>query len=442
MNKEITNNPPKGTSDWLPEEFAIRQYIFDTWKKVCQLYGFEEYLTPLLENAQIYKAKSGEDVGNKELMIITDRAGRELAIRPEMTPSVTRLVSKIYNQEAKPIKLYSVANFFRNEKPQRGRNREFWQLNCDIFGSDSLEADREIMQMALDIMLAFKAPKNSFKLYMNSRDLIESILDLAEIKENNKLAVIRLMDKWDKMKKVDIEKTFKDINVTGDSFKLISKFMNSKNSNELLKKLPQLKKSQGLNDINIVMQKLSALGYGDYISFNPAVIRGLDYYDGLVFELFDLNKDNNRAMFGGGRYNSLADIFGQKSFSAVGFAPGDETIKLFLESWNLLKEIKKEEKYYLPLLDEGLRKETTLLAQKLREKNYNVEEGLEVSKIGKALEYANKKNIDKVIILGDKEYKEGKYKIKNMLNGEEVEINILNKGEAELNDKFKILDNI
>lgn len=442
MNKKISNNPAKGTSDWLPEEFAVRQYIFDTWKKVCQLYGFKPYLTPLLENAQIYKAKSGEDVGNKELMTIIDRAGRELAIRPEMTPSVTRLVSKIYNQEAKPIKLYSIANFFRNEKPQRGRNREFWQLNCDIFGSDSLEADREIMQIALDIMLAFKAPKNSFKLYINSRDLIESVLDLAKIKENSKLPVIRLMDKWNKLKTVDIEKAFKDINVKGDSFQLISKFMNSKDNKELLKKIPQLKNNQGLNDINIVMQKLSALGYKDYIGFDPAVIRGFDYYDGLVFELFDLNKDNNRAMFGGGRYNSLADIFGQKSFSAVGFAPGDETTKLFLETWNLLKEIKKEDKYYLPLLDDNLKKETASLAKKLRQKNYNIEEGLEVSKISKALEYANKKGFNKVIILGDKEYKEGKYKIKNMLSGEESEINSLNKGEAELNSKFKILDNI
>lgn len=405
MNKEITNNPPKGTSDWLPKEFAIRQYIFDTWKKVCQSYGFEAYLTPLLESAQIYKAKSGEDVGNKELMTITDRAGRELAIRPEMTPSVTRLVSKIYNQEAKPIKLYSVANFFRNEKPQRGRNREFWQLNCDIFGSDSLEADREIMQMALDIMLAFKAPKNSFKLYINSRDLIESVLDLAKIKDSDKMAVIRLMDKWSKMKKDDIKKAFNDINVKNDSFEIISVFMNSKDDKQLLKELPQLKDSQGLNDINTVMSKLSALGYSSYISFNPAVIRGLDYYDGLVFELFDLNKDNNRAMFGGGRYNSLADIFGQKSFPAVGFAPGDETTKLFLESWDLLGEIKKEDKYYLPLLDESLKKETALLSKKLRQDNYNVEEGLEFIKIGKALEYANKKDISKVIILADKEYK-------------------------------------
>jgi histidyl-tRNA synthetase len=419
MNKEIMNNPPKGTSDWLPEEFAIRRYIFDTWKKVCQSYGFDPYLTPLLENAQIYKAKSGEDVGKKELMTITDRAGRELAIRPEMTPSVTRLVSKIYNQEAKPIKLYSVANFLRNEKPQRGRNREFWQLNCDIFGSDSLEADREIMQMALDIILAFKAPKNSFKLYINSRDLIESVLDLAEVEDSSKVAVIRLMDKWDKMKKVDIQKAFKDINVTNKSFEIISKFMNSKDDKQLLKELPQLKNSQGLNDINTVMNKLSALGYSDYISFNPAVIRGLDYYDGLVFELFDLNKDNNRAMFGGGRYNSLADIFGQKSFPAVGFAPGDETTKLFLESWDLLGEIKKEDKYYLPLLDESLKKETALLVKTLRQENYNVEEGLEVIKVGKALEYANKKNINKVIILGDKEYKNKEYKIKDMKSGEE-----------------------
>ncbi|MFP4514498.1 MAG: histidine--tRNA ligase [Parcubacteria group bacterium] len=421
MNKEITNNPIKGTSDWLPEEFAIRQYIFDTWKKVCQSYGFDPYLTPILESAQIYKAKSGEEVGNKELMTITDRAGRELAIRPEMTPSVTRLVSKIYNQEQKPIKLYSVANFLRNEKPQRGRNREFWQLNCDIFGSDSLEADREIMQMSLDIMLAFKAPKNSFKLYINSRDLIESVLDLANIKDTNKLTVTRLMDKWNKMKSADIEKAFKDINIKKDSFEIISKFMNSQDDKELLKELPQLKSSQGLSDITIVMQKLSDLGYSDYIAFNPAVIRGLDYYDGLVFEIFDLNKDNNRAMFGGGRYNSLADIFGQKSFPAVGFAPGDETTKLFLETWDLLDQIKKEDKYYLPLLDDSLKKETALLTKKLRQENYNIEEGLEVIKIGKALEYANKKNINKVIILGDKEYKEGKYKVKDMLSGEEIE---------------------
>ncbi len=420
MKNTISNNPIKGSSDWLPEEIAVRQYIFDTWEKVCRQYGFKKYLTPLLESARIYQEKSGEDVGGKELITVTDRAGRDLAIRPEMTPSVTRLVSRIYNQEVKPIKFYSVANFFRNEKPQRGRNREFWQLNCDIFGSDSLEADREIMQMSLDMMLAFKAPKNSFKLYISSRQLIDGVLDLIKVASDKKIEVIRLMDKWDKLTSKAIKEKVDKLDLSDKSFKIISKFMTAKDSNQLLVSLPELKNNQGLKDINLIINKLSDLGYEDYISFNPAVIRGFDYYDGLVFELFDLNKDNNRAMFGGGRYNGLADIFGKESFSAVGFAPGDETTKLFLESWDLLDNIKKDDKYYLPILDDNLKIETSKLAQSLRKKGYNIEEAFVESKIGKALEYANKKGINKVVILGDREYQEGEYKIKDMNKGSEI----------------------
>ncbi|MCA9386774.1 ATP phosphoribosyltransferase regulatory subunit, partial [Candidatus Dojkabacteria bacterium] len=153
----LSNQPPKGTADWLPSEFAIRKYIFDTWREVCTRFGYEEYLTPIIESAEIYRVKSGEDVGGKELMTMFDRAEREYAIRPEMTPSVTRMVSKIYNDTPKPIRLFSIANYFRNEKPQRGRNREFWQLNFDIFGSDSINADVEIIQMAIEIMKAFGA---------------------------------------------------------------------------------------------------------------------------------------------------------------------------------------------------------------------------------------------------------------------------------------------
>jgi histidyl-tRNA synthetase len=137
----LSNKPPKGTSDWFPEEYSIRKYIFDTWRRVNVQFGYQEYLTPILETADIYRAKSGEDVGGKELLVIEDRGGRELAMRPEMTPSVTRMVSRTYMQEPKPMRLFSIANFWRNERPQRGRNREFWQLNTDIFGSVSLNAD-------------------------------------------------------------------------------------------------------------------------------------------------------------------------------------------------------------------------------------------------------------------------------------------------------------
>jgi histidyl-tRNA synthetase len=177
----LSNLPQKGTSDWTPEEFRVRKTIFDTWRKVCTSFGYQEYLCPILESADIYRAKSGEDVGGKELMSFFDQGGRELSIRPEMTPSVTRMVTRFYEQKPKPIKLFSIANFVRNEKPQRGRNREFWQLNIDTFGSNSILSDVEMLVLIIEMMLAFKAPKDSFKVNLNNRKLIDAILqDLGE----------------------------------------------------------------------------------------------------------------------------------------------------------------------------------------------------------------------------------------------------------------------
>ncbi|HTK03421.1 MAG TPA: HisS family protein, partial [Alphaproteobacteria bacterium] len=193
----MNNQPPKGTYDWLPEEFAVRKYIFDVWRQVCQRFGYQEYLTPLVEYADLYRAKSGEDVGGPELTVFEDRGGRELAIRPEMTPSVTRLVSQIYNAYPKPIRFFSIANFYRNEKPQRGRNREFWQLNFDIFGSDSFLSDLEILQMALEIMLAFGPPKKSFTLRINNRKLVNEIL--SDVSADILPQVFRILDKFEKL---------------------------------------------------------------------------------------------------------------------------------------------------------------------------------------------------------------------------------------------------
>ncbi|MCF7819958.1 MAG: histidine--tRNA ligase [Candidatus Pacebacteria bacterium] len=414
----ISNQPPKGTSDWLPEEFAIRLYIFKTWIKVCQSYGFDRYLTPLFENADIYRAKSGEDVGVKELMLLTDRAGREFALRPEMTPSVTRLVSRIFDKYPKPLRLFSVANFIRNEKPQRGRNREFWQLNCDIFGSSSLEADKEILQLAIDIMLAFKAPKDSFVLSLNHRKLVDDLLSLANIQPEARIPVIRLMDKWNKLKEEELETAFKDLNVSSNSYKMIETFMKSQHLSDIAKFLPKLKDSQGFKEIDEIISSMIDTEYSTWVRFNSQVIRGLDYYDGIIFEIFDKHPDNRRAMFGGGRYNGLAEIFGQKSFPAVGFAPGDETTKLFLESWGLLESIERPGKYYFPLLSNDLKIPFNLLLKKLR-KDKNIEAGLEEQKINKALSYANAKKVDKVIIMGEEEYKNKEYKIKDMETGKE-----------------------
>lgn len=429
-NKEymLSTKEPKGTKDWLPQEFSVRKYIFDTWRKVCLRYGYEEYLTPLVESADIYRAKSGEDVGGNELMTFQDLGGRELSIRPEMTPSVTRLVSKIYASEPKPIKWFSIANFMRNEKPQRGRNREFWQLNCDIFGSSSIRADIEILQLSLDLVLEFNPPADSFYLGINSRELLEDLLSLAKadkLSEDKKLELIRILDKRGKISKQEFNDRLKAVGLEDEGISIINSFVACNNLDELLKSLPELEKSNGYKQIAEAITALKDLGYGDYLVFDPKVIRGFDYYNGLVFEVFDNNPDNSRAMFGGGRYNGLAKIFGQNDFPAVGVAPGDETFKLFLESWNLLDNLDLgQEVYYLPLLSSSLIGRTFNLATKLRVKGLNVISGFEEQKVGKALQVADKKGWQKVIIFGEDENKKNVYKLKDMLSGEEQELKI------------------
>lgn len=419
-DKKISNQEVKGTKDWLPEEFGIRKYIFDKWRQVCLSYGFLEYLTPLLENADIYRAKSGEDIGGKELMVFVDQGDRELAIRPEMTPSVVRLVSKIYPTASKPLRLFSLANFFRNEKPQRGRNREFWQLNCDIFGDDSIQSDLEILQLSIDLVSSFNPPKDSFILKVSHRQLLDSLFSLLKIEENMKIGLMRLMDKYNKMSQDELISRMKEIGLESDQIDLIFKFLTSENIEMLVDKIPELKDSSGWQSLVNIFEKLNGLGLLEYVKFSPEIIRGFDYYDGLIFEVFDLHPDNNRAMFGGGRYNGLASVFGVKNFPAIGFAPGDETFRLFLSVWDILpKNNLKDDVYLFPILSDNLEKESLLLASKMRKNGIKVEVGFSLNKISRALEYADKSKIDYVIILGEDEFAKGVYKIKNMSSGQE-----------------------
>lgn len=416
---KLSNQEPKGTADWLPEEFAIRSYIFATWRRVCRSYGFQEYLTPLVEHAEIYRAKSGEDVGGKELVTFTDLGGRELCIRPEMTPSVTRLVSKIYGGAPKPLKFFSIANFMRNEKPQRGRNREFWQLNCDIFGSASLAADLEILQLSLDVMQAFGAPAKSFTLRLNSRKLLDNLLPVFGIETAAKAPIFRILDKYTKLPAEEFERRLVAAGASASGAASLSAFMSGQDSSLFTKALAN---NDGLRaakqELDFVLAQLQALGYTQ-AEFDPTLIRGFDYYDGLVFEVFDNHPDNRRALFGGGRYNGLAELFGTESFPAVGVAPGDETTRLFLESWDLLPKM-VDQRYYFPLLSVDLLAESQRLASSLRASGQEILFAFEPQRPGKALEFANKQGIERVIIFGPDEKAAGHYKVKNMLSGEEA----------------------
>ncbi len=417
--KYLKNLPPKGTSDWLPEEFKIRRYIFDTFRRVCISFGYEEYLTPTFEKAEIYKAKSGEDVGGKELMIFKDKANREFALRPEMTPSITRMVTRIYNNEPKPIRYFSIANFFRNEKPQKGRNREFWQLNYDIFGSKSIYADVEIVKIALEIMLAFLPKKmiekkdyKPFVMYINDKRILNHFLekDLG-ISQDKMEETVRILDKKDKIKQEEFSSRLKEQNLTEKQINQITLFTNG-----------EIEVDKGIaKELTQLLEILKKEGYEKWIEFKPSLVRGFDYYNGIVYEVYDNDPQSNRSLFGGGRYDGLGKLFGDYEIPAVGVAPGDETLKLFLKNWGLLKNIERNKKtsYYIPITEERARSVTSKIAKKLKQEDNIVIEGLEKQSLSKSLEFANKKKIDKVIIIGEDELKEKKYIEKDMETGEQ-----------------------
>ncbi len=424
--KQLSTQPNKGMKDLLPDEFLVQEFMFNTWKEVCLRFGYKEYQTPLLESAEIYRAKSGEDVGGKELYTLTDLGGRELAIRPEMTPSVTRLVAKVYKESPKPIRFFNVSNFCRNEKPQKGRNREFWQLNADIFGDVSINSDLEILSLALELMLAFNPPEKAFKLYYNNRKLINAFLDdVLMVSPDKKIPLVRLMDKFDKYDSRDaFVKALVDIGFDDENVTRIINFLTA-NSQTLLECFPELESSEGTKEIIYTQEALTNLGYAQYIEFKANIIRGFDYYDGLIFEVFDANKENPRSLFGGGRYNGLAELFGIDSMPAVGFAPGSETFRIFLENWDLIPELNKyTDMYYLPLLENVSFLEILEIANKLRKQGYRVQTGVKSVQLSEGLREANKLGFSNVIIVGVTELAKNEVQIKNMQTGEQKTVNI------------------
>ncbi len=419
MAQKLSNRPYRGTTDLFGQELKIRQYIFNIWRQTCLSFGFQEYLTPLLEPAVIYETKSGEDVGKKQLYTLTDLKGRRLAIRPEMTPSVIRLVSNIYPSAPKPLRLFSIANFMRNERPQKGRSREFWQLNADIFGSESNLSDTETISLALSIMNNFKAPSGSFSLYINDRRLIDQVLtDIVGLKKEQTLAIGRIIDKFKKLSRSDFSKTLTDLSLDSKQIATIISFLES-DADTLINNFPQLKDNPGYQNIIQLISNLEKVPLAENVIFQPSIIRGFDYYDGMVFEVFDNHPDNNRSLFGGGRYNGLADLFGGQTIPAVGFAPGDITTKLFLEQNNLLPQEQAPITIFLPILEQKLTQATLSLASQLRNLNLSVTTTTETIPLTKALQQANKQDFSLIIILGEKEVEKNQVTLKNLKTGDQ-----------------------
>jgi len=372
----------KGSRDYFPEEKRLQNYIFNVWHKTVESLGYEEYGAPLLEPLDIYLAKSGQELAGEQTYAFEDRGGRMVAIRPEMTPSISRMVAAKRQELAMPARLYSIANFMRYERPQRGREREFWQLNADLFGVDGAAADAEIIELSHASVMNFGAKQEMFTVRVNNRQLIN-----------------RLMSQFLKLAK-------------------LAKMISMKSVDDLPSELME---DESVKQLREVMKLLSQKGITNAM-FDVTLMRGLDYYTGMVFELFDNSPENNRALFGGGRYDGLVGLFGVEPIATVGVGMGATTMEQFLEVHNLLPKLaSKTDVYIIPVSKESMAGADDL-ARKLRSEGVRAELDITGRKIDKQIKAALKKQIPFAVFVGEDEIASGAYTVRNLVESDEQKV--------------------
>ena len=418
-NKKLSTQPYKGTVDTYPTDMIKRNYLFNIWRRVARSYGYEEYDTPLLEDANLYRVKSGEDIANNQLFSFTDKGDREVALRPEMTPSLARVIAAKKNELTLPIRWFNIGPFYRYEKPQKGRNREFFQLNIDLFGIPTVEAEIEIIQFVMSVMKELKAPLNSFELKISNRYLLEYLFDnILKLEQEKRGLVTKAIDNYLKIPKDIFKEYLKEIKLNDTQIERVVEYLNWD-----LKDLEKISKdSKGANELLNLFNIAKELSITN-ISFAPYVVRGLAYYTGTVIEMFDIgSKENPRALFGGGRYDDLLEIFDEGKLPAFGLGWGDVTTLDYLKTYNLLPDSKTDINIFVTLMDSKLYKETLSLTQYLRSLGFNTQMQLMATKLSKQLKYADKKSIPWVIVMGEEEISSGLIQLKNMNTKESFQI--------------------
>jgi len=343
----------------------------------------------------------------------TDKGGREIALRPEMTPSLARMVALKKNELQFPLRWFNIGRYFRYEKPQKGRKREFFQLNIDILGVQDITAEIEIIQFALDVMKELNAPKNSFEIKVSNRYLLDYLFDTLQISKELRVKVARALDNYLKMSANDFKEYLAEIGLNNTQVSQVIEYTKWD-----IQKLDKIKdESIGAQQLTELFSKLKALSIPNVV-FAPYIVRGLAYYTGTVIELYDIGqKDIPRAMFGGGRYDNLLEIFKEEKIPAFGLGWGDITTFDFLKRYNLLPEYKSDIKEFVCLMDSSLYIPTAEVATYLRDNNINTVMQITPVKLSKQLQVANSKNIPWVVILGEDELKRGVIQLKDMNSG-------------------------
>lgn len=397
---KLSTDNYKGVRDFYPEDYRVLEFIFTTWKSVLKKYGYEQYDASPLEYAEIYKQKSGEEIVNEQTYTFTDKGGREISLRPEMTPTVARMVARKSRELSFPLRWFSIPNVFRYERPQKGRLREHWQLNVDMFGLESKYAEVEMIQIAYDILIAFGLTDSQFVIKVNNRKMMNDFFAQTTLSDEQKHKVIKLLDRKNKIDDFDAQLAA----IAGKNFAYN----------------PQMD-----DDTKSVIESLSATGISN-IEFDPYMVRGFDYYNGLIFEIFDTSPSNNRSVFGGGRYDNLTHIFSNDSVPAIGFGMGDVTLRDVLETYDLLPQFKDTTDIYLGTMDEKLVDDAAAIANGLRKTGISVIADYSSKKVGDQIKKAINKGCTYFAVLGEDEIRSKKLVLKRLSTKKEKKLKIKN----------------
>lgn len=416
----LSSQPYKGTRDYYPEEKRLQNYIFNVWRRVSERFGYEEYGAPTLEPLDVYLAKSGDELASQQTYTFTDRGGRVVAIRPEMTPTISRMVAARRQELAYPARLYSVANFMRYERPQRGREREFWQLNVDVFGLDNVSADAEVITMADGLMKEFGAKEKDYIIRINSRQLVNTVMvQYLGLNEDQARLMVKLFDRKDKIAEAEFKDQAHEIlgKDSDDGFKKLAALMSAKTVSDLPVDVKTSLPAVELIELFDILERAGVKS----VKFDMTLMRGLDYYTGTVFEVFDTDPDNNRSVLGGGRYDGLVGLFGAEPISAVGMAQGGTTIENFLDVHGLLPHLGSTTDIYIVVLGD-VPKAASKLARHLRSEGVNVELDSTNRKLDRQIKTAVKKNIPYILFIGEDEVRNEVYTLKDTSSTEELKL--------------------
>lgn len=409
----------KGARDFYPEDLRLQKYIFSVWRTVCERYGYEEFMTPILEPTELFLAKGNQEIIDEQTYSFTDRGGRGVTIRTEMTPSVSRLVAARRQELAYPLRLYVVPELWRYERMQRGRLRQFWQLNADLFGVEGVAAEHEMIVLSDAIMKEFGATSSMYSIRVNSRELTKYLftqyLGLGEAQET---ALVRLIDRKSKMESdafwAAVYELLDPYHQAAGTLDSIKELLEVRKLNDLPDEVVKLPFVQDLIRLDTMLKDSGVTS----VRFDISLMRGFDYYTGVVFEVFDEDPANNRAMFGGGRYDGLVGMFGVEPVPTIGFGMGDVTLQNFLEAHGLLPKLQTETDLYVILLGDGAYEQSTGVIAKLRQEGVRVAVDSSGRKFDKQIKSADKKGVPFVMVIGETELASGQFTLKNLATGE------------------------